>query len=183
MSSPLFVREDLASTPRRKLFTLLGVRWEATPRAWQHLVGLLVVGITAAILIRPVDGLVLQIGVGLLYGLIIEASYALHNVGHTLSGRLAGSPMQANLITATRMVNLYDESREQPRRVHLLRALGGPLINILAGLLIALVWWIAGPNHWLEFAAAANLVYGVGALAPIRSLDGGVIFERFLPRP
>ncbi|MBN1202837.1 MAG: hypothetical protein JXJ20_13380 [Anaerolineae bacterium] len=177
MANPMGVFEDIQTTPRRPLFTLLGVRWLATPYAVLSIpifVGLgVVIGLVGSAGETPGTSLL----IGLVYGLLLFLMNVLHSLGHILSGKLVGAPMDANLVTATRHINIYDGPQDgYPRRVHLGRALGGPLMNILVGIVTLIVWALVGGDV-LRFFAVVNLVAGIGSLAPVRSVDGEVIWR------
>jgi Zn-dependent protease len=60
--------------------------------------------------------------------------FFLHSLGHIVSARAAGAPMDALVITAVHWLTRYSNSGV-PSQAHLGRAAGGPLAN-LAGLLI-----------------------------------------------
>ena len=65
-------------------------------------------------------------------------------------------------------------------RIHIQRALGGPIASILLGMLALLVAAVIGPGGlgwWLAvFAAFDNLlVLGLGAFAPLGFTDGSTI--------
>ena len=64
-------------------------------------------------------------------------------------------------------------------KVHLVRSLGGPLMNFMLGGLF-LVLWDSVRSPALGFFAGANLVIGVIVLLPIPSVDGGVIWREIL---
>jgi Zn-dependent protease len=116
----------------------------------------------------------------LLFMLGVEVATVIHALGHICSGTVAGSPMDELLVTATRDVNIYHgDQRQYPPRVHLLRALGGPLANLLlAGLLIAAASQFP-PGLLSEVVTrliSINLFFGLGSLLPVPSIDGSVIW-------
>ncbi len=175
MPRPLLILEDL-DRPRRHLLTVLGVRYTATPAAWLNLPLSVLSGVPIGLAWRWGS----PIGEGLALGLVVGAGVLLlntwHNLGHVISARLAGAPMDEIALTVTRQANRYygDQSR-YPRRVHLIRALGGPAANLLAALILAgahALW----PGDALLISALLNVAAGLGALAPIPSLDGWVIW-------
>jgi Zn-dependent protease len=104
-----------------------------------------------------------------------------HALGHIVGGKLVSSPMDELLLTATRGVNIYHgDQNALPGRVHLGRSLGGPAMNLLAGLgLLALTPGAgAGPGEaLLARVMAVNLFMGVGSFLPIPSVDGAVIWR------
>lgn len=171
MAQPLGVFEDIHTAPRRKLFTLWGVRWLATTTAWLSVPLFLAAGIVLALLGGD------SFGHGLALGAAIFVANVVHSFGHILSGKAVGAPMHANLVTATRHINLYTGPQEGlPARVHLGRALGGPLTNLIVGLLALILHFSAGGTLLRTFGMV-NVVIGVGAFAPIPSADGEVIWR------
>jgi Zn-dependent protease len=104
----------------------------------------------------------------------------LHSVGHVLAGRLVGSPMAVNLVTATRDVAVYARpGSSASRRERLGRALGGPALNLLCGILALPLGHIIG-GDWLGMFGLFNLCIGVWTLLPIPTLDGAVIWGALL---
>jgi Zn-dependent protease len=120
--------------------------------------------------------------VGLGYGLLLYASNVLHTAGHTIFGRLAKAPMAVNVLTSTRDVNVYVQpGASAPPGRRMLRALGGPLANVLGGLAaLAASWTFAA--RWLSMSGYFNLAIGFWTLAPIPSLDGWVIWRTVFRR-
>ncbi len=81
--------------------------------------------------------------------------------------------MDAMLVTATRHINLYEgEQSAYPSRVHVVRSLGGPLANVIMGLLM-----LPRPGWIARAFAAFNLLAGAIEVAPIETVDGGVIWR------
>ncbi|HLB65583.1 MAG TPA: hypothetical protein VJJ46_12145 [Anaerolineales bacterium] len=178
----MLIFEDIRRAGRRRLFVLMGVPWEATPRAWVSLplaaaLGMLIAA--AASPGQPVGGTILT-GIG--YGALLHLAEAIHTIGHTVSGRAVGSPMTANVLTATVHSNEYAASPEPvPGHIHIGRALGGPLANLAVGLMaIGLNAWVGSP--WLRFFSQVNLLVGAAALLPIPTIDGSVIWRELLRR-
>ncbi len=170
----LYVIESLQEAPRRKLFTLLGVEYQATPLAWISLVYPAVIGIIVSFIALSERDVITRILTGIAFGLCINLVYFIHGLGHILSGRLVSAPMQANLITATVFVNQYTDTVEYPSWVHIGRTLGGPIANAIAGV-VALVVYNAGlQSPVLGFFAIANLLFTTTIL-PLPAMDGIVI--------
>lgn len=170
MSDPL-VFEDLDTVPRRHLFTLLGVPWNATPTAWIGRLVFLSTGVVLALMFGQ------PILTGIAFGIVIELSYFLHDIGHVLGGKAVGKPMDEALITTIRHVNYYRGLQDFPKQVHLGRALGGPIFNASIGLAMLLIWQGMGSPIVL-FAVFMNLgIFGLGSLLPLPSIDGEVIWR------
>jgi Zn-dependent protease len=120
----------------------------------------------------------------LLFMIAVEITTALHAFGHILSGKLVHSAMDALLITATRDVNLYyGDQRLVPGQIHLVRALGGPLLNLFAAGVCAILAVLIPAGFWLVLVhslISTNLFFGVGGLLPVPSVDGEVIWRELL---
>jgi hypothetical protein len=119
-----------------------------------------------------------------IFMLAVEVGIGVHAAGHILGGLLVRSPMDELLFTATRGINLYsgDQAR-YPGRVHLGRALGGPLLNLLW----AAVMFAGLPRFGSGFLAAlaaslasTSLFIGAGSFLPLPSVDGWVIWREVL---
>jgi hypothetical protein len=172
----------LEATPRRRLFTLLGVEWLATPTAWIGPIAFLLLGVVTGELAHaelPAEGR-LPRGVG--YGVLLYLANTVHSVGHILAGRLAGAPMNANLLTATREVNLYlgERARVSPS-VRAARALGGPLANLALGAALWLAGRVAGWG-WLKIGGLMSLGVGLWTVAPVPTMDGWILWRWALGR-
>jgi hypothetical protein len=167
--------------PRRVIFQLLGVPFTADNRSWQFAPSKFVIGVAAALITAPAASLLLNVAVGLVYGLLLNAVLGLHIVGHILSSKLVAPPMTEARITPTLIETRYAADPPGiPARVHLVRSLGGPLMNFALGGVSLLAYRSTG-GHGLLFFAVANLVIGLIVLLPFQSVDGGVIW-RELPR-
>lgn len=169
---PLFVMEDIETTPRRTLFTLGGVPWRITPRGWLSQVAMLTLGLIAGLIFMGGD-----LAASLIFGLLLIVSYGLHSLGHIISARMVGAPMDELLITATRPVNIYrNDPPDLPSRAHMGRAIGGPALNLLAGAL-GLALAVAGGGSFALFFGLLNSGLGLGSLLPVPSVDGEIILR------
>ncbi|NJN83242.1 MAG: hypothetical protein HC802_13795 [Caldilineaceae bacterium] len=160
-----------------KMFTLLGVDYFATPRAWWNMPLMILVGIVIALIFSPGDELLSTITIGIGYGFLIMASSFCHGVGHIISSRLVNAPVTSIVETATVYVTRYDDKYPQPSRVHIGRALGGPLLNLLLGVTAVAINTLAVQNQFVLFFGIVNLAFGLFTLLPIPSLDGAVIWH------
>lgn len=174
MTKSLLLIEDVETAPRRELFRVFGVPFTATPSAWMSLIPMIVGGIIIAFIFLSDKGILAQLFFGIIYGLLIKVTYILHDIGHIIGGKSVGSPMDENLITNTRQVNIYRGIQDFPKQVHLSRALGGPLLNIFVGL-FAFAFVLDG--HVMTFFAIINLIFGFASFLPIPSIDGEVIWR------
>lgn len=114
----------------------------------------------------------------------VELATPIHAFGHILSGKLVRSAMDELLITATRDVNVYHGDQAKiPGYVHLVRSLGGPVINIIVGIFcIFIARWIP-PGFWAgvnNSMISTNLFFGLGGLLPVPSVDGQVIWREII---
>ena len=134
-----------------------------------------VIGIVLALLFAPNGSR--QVLVGLGYGLLVMLSSFLHGVGHVISSRLVGAPVTWLVATTTVNVAQYHDVEGQSRRVDVGRSLGGPVLNVLVGVIVGGVYAFAGRNHFLGLFAVVNLTFGVFTLMPIPTLDGPVIWR------
>ena len=175
--------EDLDSVRHIPLGRLWGVRLSATPIAWlsplvffalRLLIGLLVPGMSLSE--RLYDALFFTIAV--------QVANPVHAFGHILSSKLVHGVMDELLITATRDVNLYNGDQSAiPSHIHLGRALGGPVFNLLmaASFYAVLPLIPTGVGHTIvERIASMNLFFGVGGFLPLPSIDGEVIWRELL---
>jgi hypothetical protein len=175
---PLGVSEDYHNLPLTPLFNILGVPVVATPRAWLNAVGIVLPMIIMTVILVPGAGLVERIALTAFWVLLFELTSFTHSIGHIIGGKAAGSPMDKLVVTRSRHVNVYEGDQEQyPPRVHLSRALGGPLANLALALVAGLLLLISGYSPSLFLLFLMNLAFGVGAFAPVPSVDGEVIWR------
>jgi hypothetical protein len=175
MARPFLVGEETGPAFRRPLFRLFGVTWAATRYAWLGPLFWCAMGVLIALAERRPGPDYLAVGVG--YGLLLCASNVLHTVGHIVLGRMAKAPMAVNVLTSTRDVNVYAQpGASAPPGRRMLRALGGPLANVLGGLAALGTSGIVG-SRWLAMFGYFNLAVGFWTVAPIPSLDGWVIWR------
>lgn len=190
MSRPWGVIEDIDRARHIPIGRVWGVRVAITPVAWLGPIIFFGLGFLSTFLTRPELDAPARIATSLISALAVELSITAHGFGHILSGRMIDSAMDELLLTTTRDITLYsgDQSR-YPARVHIIRSLGGPLLNlVLAGVFHALL--PATPAGWgrelAGYLASVNTVLGVGSFLPIPTVDGEVIwrevFRRFAGR-
>jgi hypothetical protein len=171
----LFVLENTEARQHRKIFTLLGVDFIMTQRAWMNIPLMLIVGIVLAFVLAPADpSSPILIGIG--YGILIMIASFCHGLGHIISSRIVGAPMTALVATATVYLTHYNDTEEYPSRIHVGRSIGGPVLNIVVGV-IALGLYSSVNNHFLLFFGGVNLIFAVLTILPIPSVDGAVFFR------
>jgi hypothetical protein len=178
----LFVVENVEESSQRKLFTFMGVDYLATPRSFLNLPLMALLGIVIAFLFAPVDELLEQVLIGIGYGLLIIVVVQFHDLGHIIGARMVGAPMKSLLMTATVNLTIYEDDSERPSRVHLGRALGGPVFNLLLGLIVIVIYRSGADNHFILFFGIVNLALVAITLLPIPSVDGSVILRELRNR-
>jgi hypothetical protein len=162
---------------QRTLFTLLGVPWKLTPKAWRFIPTRLGFGLVIALIFFQSESLGMRLAFGAMYALLLLASQCLHIIGHTLSSKWVGAPMTANLIEGTQITTYYaDDPPRLPRRVHLGRTLGGPLMNAVVAAFAFVAWQING-SHIVLFTAAINLFLASMLLLPFKGIDGEIFWR------
>jgi hypothetical protein len=175
--TPPYVIEDMANVRPRRLFTLLGIQWLATPTAWVAVVWMAALGLVVGLLAEAGSAAGTRLLVGLAYAVLIFASIVVHYLGGALAGRLVDAPMRRVVFTATLAYNVYDEARAYPSRVHLLRSLGEPAANLLLGAVMLGLYLAGNHGHLVLFLAVLNLAFFVIALAPFPTMHGGVVLK------
>ncbi len=177
--NPVFTVEQIATAPRRRLGRVMGVELLGTPWSWVSPLWMLTAGLVLGLVVRPAATRPARLASGFGYSLAIAGGILCHHLGHLTSGRAVGAPMDADLLTATLPVNLYrnDEGRHYPSRVHLGRALGGPVGNLLVGVGVLRLRRL-GLNHPVVTTfAIINLLFAVVSMAPLPTLDGGTVLR------
>lgn len=107
-----------------------------------------------------------------------------HHLGHAWAARRTGHGMTGVRFYWVLGTSLYPLGEPPlPARVHIRRALGGPvasaLLTLLAGLLVLALWPLGGALWWIAvfFFADNLLVYTLGALLPLGFTDGSTLLE------
>lgn len=122
---------------------------------------------------------------GLAAALLHFVAGLIHHLGHAVAARLTGYPMQAAhfgrlLVLAT---SVYpDDEPELPGRIHIRRALGGPIASLILSVLaggVALLPPAGSPEFWLAAFVAADslLVFTLGVMLPLGFTDMSTILE------
>ncbi|MCH7801673.1 MAG: hypothetical protein IIC24_09065 [Chloroflexi bacterium] len=173
----LFAFESIEGPRKRKLFTLLGVDYLLTHRFWVNIPLMALAGIATALIFSPTDRLMLQVPVGIGFGLLIIVSSFCHGLGHIISSRMVNAPMKSLIMTATVNVTHFEDNGEQSSRVHVSRSLGGPVLNLILGVLAIAIYLVALESYFLLFFGIVNLGFGGFTFLPIPSLDGSVILR------
>ena len=174
---PPYVIENAETLPRFKLASFLGVDWLGTPYAWVSPIWILSVGELISFLGPSKNNLGVQLLTGLGYAFLIAFSIFTHNISQIISGKIVNAPAKAVVITATLFYQEYGDKREYPSRIHLVRAISGPLGNLLLGCGMLVVYFLFGRNNFALFLAIVNLVFTLAALTPVPTMDGGEIIH------
>lgn len=108
----------------------------------------------------------------------------LHQLGHAWAARRTGYPMIGIAFWGLLSTTIYPRNEpELPGRIHIRRALGGPLASLLVTLLAIPLAWLLWPRGgalaWVAlFAAVENgLVYTAQVLVPLGFNDGSTILH------
>ncbi len=122
----------------------------------------------------------LRLLVSALWTALFSLAYLVHSLGHLLSARLGGAPVDALLVNAFNWSTVYHDDHVAPRQ-HIWRAAGGPLASLGA---LALAWTLRPslpPGLWGrdlgDAFAALNALIGAAALLPAPSFDGGALLK------
>jgi Zn-dependent protease len=106
-----------------------------------------------------------------------------HQLGHARAARKAGYPMIGIRLWGLLTSSIYPRDEPAlPGKVHISRALGGPTMSFIIGLIsaIPLLFLEAGSVFWwlfLFFAADNLLVLSLGAFLPLGFTDGSTILR------
>lgn len=161
----------------RTLFTILGIPWKLTPTSIQFVPSRLAAGLIIAFIFLRSESLGTRLSYGLAFGLFLLLSQFMHIIGHILGGRLVGYPMSASLIIAYQFSTFYaDEPPDLPRRVHLVRTVGGPLMNFVMAGLSGIAWQFSG-EPLLLFTTIINLFLASLLFLPFKGIDGEIFWR------
>ncbi len=121
---------------------------------------------------------------GLLIGfastiLLLVAEFG-HPLAHIFSARFAGAPMDEVRIAADMPRTLYKDNDVTPYS-HLMRALGGPIFNVIGLLLSIAIFEIVPANsilrEWMAWSAGGHGLLLIMSLTPLPPVDGGAILK------
>ena len=109
-------------------------------------------------------------------------SELLHQLGRAAVARRAGYPMREIRLLHLLIISRYpSDEPELPAELHIKRALGGPPVSILLGLLgVTAAWfWLDSGGVWyllaLFFGLENLLLLGLGAFVPLGFTDGSTL--------
>lgn len=182
MKKPAFVSPSDELTPVTRVFsTPLVVK----DRTWIPLTQLAAwaVMVRAAKKRLPVRTWTQSIGIGAVTSTIILLSEWGHNFAHAAAANFVGRPADAiRIIWGMPLLVYYDiNDQDVSPREHIIRALGGPIFNLLILPLALLLRWQTRPQSAGRDAAnaavGANMLIPAIGLLPIPGLDGGPILK------
>ena len=124
----------------------------------------------------------------LTFGLLATVAHwalaIIHQLGHAWSAKRTGYPMIGMRFWWVLSTSLYPGNEPKlPDRIHVQRALGGPLLSFVVSILAAFwTWWIwppRGVTGWLAFFILADnlLTFTLGALLPLGFTDGSTLLR------
>jgi hypothetical protein len=147
----------------------------ASRSAWVAPVWMLTVGIGIGLIAESHATTGKRLVFGLAYGALIFASILAHYLGGAIAGLGVHAPMRRVVFTSTLAYNVYDESKEYPSRVHLIRGLGEPAANLILGAVMLGLYVAGDHSHLVLFLAVLNLGFFLIAMAPFPTMHGGVL--------
>ncbi len=150
------------------------------PTAWLAFGIFWVAAATVSWILNPELAAAILTGLGI--SLLHWVALFVHHAGHAYAARSTGYPMVGVLFWWALASSLYPrEEPELPPAIHIRRALGGPLANLVFAALAGLLAWalrMQGTAAWVlaGFAALDSLfVFGLGALIPLGPTDGSTL--------
>lgn len=149
------------------------VRWAASATA----------GFVAVFLIMTVVAVMvgnLSLPMALLTGLLCAVAHffvndVIHQIGHITASRRTGHPQTGVIFFYIFAGSIYPKDEpELPPQVHIRRALGGPIANLVWTIVLGFVWLaVRDAGAPVQFVAGfaffdSLLFYTLGALAPLK---------------
>ena len=154
-------------------------------KTWLPLTEIAVWGIMAreAGRLHPQRSWLSRFGVGALTMGVILGSEWCHNLAHAAAAKIVGHPADAIRITWGMPLLVYHEIEDATvtSRQHIVRALGGPVINTLIFSVTAILRQFTKPKTVTRDLANATLGMNaflvLGGLLPIPAMDGGAVLK------
>lgn len=182
MIKPAFVKPGEEVT---RVGTVFGTPLVVKGLTWLPLVELVVWGVTSWLAgrRRPERTWAARLGVGALTMPLVVGFEWLHNFAHAAAAQLVARPMDAMRITwGTPLVVYHDiEDPNVSPRQHIIRALGGPLVNALLLPLALVARQLTAPGsvgrEMADTAIATNTFLSTVSLLPMPGIDGGPILK------
>jgi Zn-dependent protease len=133
--------------------------------------------------LHPERSWITRMGVAALTMPVILGSEWCHNLAHAAAAKLVGHPADAIRITWGMPLLVYhdlEEAQVTPHQ-HIVRALGGPLMNFILFLIAAIVRPFSKPRSnardIINAALGMNAFLILGGLLPIPGIDGGAALK------
>jgi hypothetical protein len=129
---------------------------------------------------HPERGLGQSLLIGFVTTILLLVAELGHPLAHTFSARYAGAPMDEIRIAADMPRTLYKNNDVAPH-THRMRALGGPIFNVIGLLLSIVIFEIGSANsivrEWMAWSAVGHGLLLMMSLAPFPAVDGGTILK------
>lgn len=138
---------------------LLGIKLSVAPAAWLwHL------------LLWAVLTLIAYQGIGLAFGQSIVGAFSAllthlfsvywHDFGHAIAARSTGYPVSQIHLFSVIAATLYPPDEPPlPAKIHIQRALGGPIASAILSLIALLLWWqLADSSIWGSYGDMVSLI-------------------------
>jgi hypothetical protein len=131
-------------------------------------------------LLHPYRTLPQALLIGLVSALLMAIAEYGHPFAHLISARYAGAPMDELVISEGMPRTLYSDDSVPPN-AHRLRALGGPIFNVLGVLLSVAVFVMSASNslvrEWASWSAFGHGMLLAESLFPVPMVDGGSLLK------
>lgn len=108
----------------------------------------------------------------------------IHQGGHAIAARRTGYPMRGIRMIYILAASLYPKDEPPlPARIHIRRALGGPIASALLSVVYGVLAWLlrdaSPPVFWFALMVFLNnlLVFTLGAFLPLSWTDGGTLLR------
>jgi hypothetical protein len=129
---------------------------------------------------HPERGLGQSLLIGFVSTILLLVAELGHPLAHTFSARFAGAPMDEIRIAADMPRTLYKNNDVAPV-THRMRALGGPIFNVIGLLLSIAIFEIVSVNsivrEWMTWSAVGHGLLLIMSLTPFPAVDGGTILK------
>jgi hypothetical protein len=129
---------------------------------------------------HPERGLERDLFIGFVTSILLFIAEFGHALAHIFSARFAGAPMDEILIAADMPRTLYKDNDVTPS-THRMRALGGPIFNVMGLLVSIAIFEAVSPNsivrEWMTWSAVGHGLLLIMSLAPLPAVDGGTILK------
>jgi Zn-dependent protease len=166
--------------PPRYLFTLAGTPVQADISAPLSLAGTFGLCWLLVADRYPARGRLSRAAITGLWTGLFMLVFVLHSLGHIISARAAGAPMDALLVNAVHWITLYYNDHVPPE-AHLGRAAGGPAANLGTILLSRIIRPLVPAGvlgrDLLDVFALFNAAIAAAALLPTPTFDGGALLK------